>query len=82
MLLLSPKSELEIFAEVVPIDGTLKSQEKTLIFPLENPQQLRCRVKVACEDKKRQLVVLVTSKGDTDSVTLLKMVADADDNLT
>ena len=36
MLLLSLKSELEMFAEVVPIDRTLIIKEKTLSFTLEN----------------------------------------------
>ena len=80
-MLLSLKSELEMFAEVVPIDRTLIIKEKTLSFTLENP--IEKQFIVAFEDKKRQLAVFVTSGYFTRSVvTLLKIVGDADENLS
>ena len=70
-----------MFAEVVPIDRTLIIKEKTLSFTLENP--IEKQFIVAFEDKKRQLAVFVTSGYFTRSVvTLLKIVGDADENLS
>ena len=80
MLLLSQKSELEMFVELVHIDGTLKSKEKTLNFLLENPIKKIFKFETEYEDKKRQLCVFVMSGGNV--VTLLKIVVGVDDNLS
>ena len=81
MLLLSLKSELEMFAEVVTFDRTLIINQKTFSFTLENP--IEKQFIVAFEDEKRQLAVFVTSGYFTRSVViLLKIVGDVDDNLS
>ena len=80
MLLLSQKSELEMFVELVYIDGTLKSKEKTLSFLLENPIKINTKLKVEYEDKMRQLAVFVLSSEN--GVILLKIGVGVDDNLS
>ena len=80
MLLLSQKSELEMFVELVYIDGTLKSKEKTLSFLLENPIKINTKLKVEYEDKMRQLAVFVLSSDN--GVILLKIGVGVDDNLS
>ena len=81
MWLLSKKSEIEMFAEVVYIDMT-QSKDKYLSFTLENP--IKTSFIVGCEDRKRQLAVFFTYEyeDNVSGVTLLKMVVDADDKLS
>ena len=81
-----------MFAELVPINGTLKSEEKTLSFALEKNFTSSHQIKLVCVDKKRQLAIFVTEshhpnnnsdyKSPIDSVTVLKMVVGAGDNLS
>ena len=49
-----------MFAELVPINGTLKSEEKTLSFALENKFTNYHQIKLVCVDKKRQLAIFFT----------------------
>ena len=80
-----------MFAELVPINGTLKSEEKTLSFALDNNFTSSHQIKLVCVDKKRQLAIFVTESYHEvncqidqliDSVTVLKMVVGAGDNLS
>jgi hypothetical protein len=50
MLLLSQKSELEMFAELVPINIELPNSEKTLNFVLENKFTDDHMIKLVVED--------------------------------
>ena len=60
MVLLSLKSDDAMFAELVTINGTLKSEEKTLSFALENKFTNYHQIKLVCVDKKRQLAIFFT----------------------
>ena len=80
-----------MFAELVPINRTHKTEEKTLSFALENELENEHQIKLVCVDKQRQLAIFVTesfhinnddSDSPIDSVTVLKMVVGAGDNLS
>ena len=57
MVILSMKSKLEIIAELVPVDGTLKDKQKTFSIAYEPIYDQK--FKVIFEDKLRQLVVFI-----------------------
>ena len=80
-----------MFAELVPINRTHKTEEKTLSFALENELENEHQIKLVCVDKQRQLAIFVTeshhqincvSSYQIDEVTVLKMVVGAGDNLS
>ena len=80
-----------MFAELVPINRTRKTEEKTLSFALENKFTDEHQIKLVCVDKQRQLAIFVTEShyvnncafdNRIDSVTVLKMVVGAGDNLS
>jgi hypothetical protein len=60
MLLLSQKSELEMFAELVPINIELPNSEKTLNFVLENKFTDDHMIKLVVEDSQEKLAIFVT----------------------
>ena len=79
-----------MFAELFSINRTLKNEEKTLSFALEN-KFTNHQIKLVCVDKQRQLAIFVTESHYVnnclfnnliDSVTVLKMVVGAGDNLS
>ena len=91
MVLLSLKSDDAMFAELVLINGTLKSEEKTLSFALEKKFTSSHQIKQVCVDEKRQLAIFVTeshynnhyeSHNPIDSVTVLKMGVGAVDSIS
>jgi hypothetical protein len=88
MVLLSVKSEFEMLAELASINRPLKIQEKSLSFTLNDKFTKKHIIKLAVEDKKRQFALfftqseMIVSVCLIDSVTVLKMVADGDDNLS
>ena len=91
MMLLSLKSGVAMFAELVPINRTRKTEEKTLSFALDNKFTFEHQIKLVCVDKQRQLAIFVTEShyvnncafdNRIDSVTVLKMVVGAGDNLS
>ena len=81
-----------MFAELVPINRTRKTEEKTLSFALENEFTDEHQIKLVWVNKQRQLAIFVTEshhpnnnsdyKSPIDSVTVLKMVVGAGDNLS
>ena len=80
-----------MFAELVPINRTHTSEDKTLSFALEHKFTNDHQIKLVCVDKQRQLAIFVTesdhqinnvSNSLIDSVTVLKMVVGAGDNLS
>ena len=93
MVLLSVKSELKIFAELVLVDSTLKSIGQPLSltsFALKNDFTFQHQINMVFEDRRRQLAIFVTESkhnitmdGDnlSNSVSVLKMVVGADGNL-
>ena len=60
MILLSLKSNVAMFAELVPINRTRKTEEKTLSFALETEFTDHHQIKLVCVDKLRQLAIFVT----------------------
>ena len=58
MVILSMKSELEMIAELVPVNGTLQYKEKTFIIPCENTENDH-DFEAIFEDKLRRLVVFI-----------------------
>ena len=60
MLLLSQKSELEMFAELVPINIELPNSEKTLNFVLENKFTDDHMIKLVVEYSQEKLAIFVT----------------------
>jgi hypothetical protein len=63
MVLLSVKSALEMFAELVLIDSTQNSFDKTLSFAsftLKNNLTSHHQIKMVFGDRHRQLVIFVT----------------------
>ena len=58
MVILSMKSELEMIAELVPVNGTLQYKEKTFIIPCENARHYH-DFEAIFEDKLRRLVVFI-----------------------
>ena len=79
-------------AELVTINNTRTNEDKTLSFALENKFSNNHWIKTVCVDKQRQLVIFVTEShydsincafnSPIDSVTVLKMVVGAGDNLS
>ena len=91
MLLVSLESELQMFAELVPIDFTLDSKCKLKSFDLDDEFTDDYQINLVVEDKQRQHAVFVTESlhgnnsrniSTIDSVTLMKMVLGANDTLS
>ena len=81
-----------MFAELVTINNTRTSEEKTLSFALEKKFTDDHQIKMVCVDKQRQLAIFVTEShhqsnypwtinSPIDSVTVLKLVVGGDNNL-
>ena len=91
MLLVSRESELQMFAELVPIDFTLESKGTPMSFDLDDKFTDNHQINLVVEDKQRQHAIFATQsfhvnknssiKSLIDSVTLMKMVIGADEKL-
>ena len=96
-MLVSLESELQMFAELVPIDFTFESKAKPFCFTLNDKFTDQHQINLVVENKQRQHAIFVTQSFEAkskqpspnaiddnliDSVTLMKMVLGADDELS
>ena len=92
MLLFSRESELQMFAELVPIDFTLESKGTSMSFALDDKFTDKHQINLVVQDKQRQYAIFVTesfhrnnNENDNnliESVTLMKLVLGADNKLS
>ena len=97
MLLVSLESELQMFAELVPIDFTLDSKCKLKSFDLDDEFTDDYQINLVVEDKQRHHVIFVTQSFEAasnqaspnatdnnliDAVTLMKINLGADEKLS
>ena len=92
MLLVTRESELQMFAELVPINLNLESKDKAIGYALENKFTDKHQINLVFEDKQRQHVIFITQSYHEnnnftdnsliDSVTLFKIVLGADAKLS
>jgi hypothetical protein len=92
MLLVSRETKLKMFAELVQDDMTVKNEEQSLSFVLDDEFTDNHQISLVNEDSQRKHAIFVTESyrlNNTenhnyliDSVTLLKIVLGADKKLS